>query len=64
MSGVPMFAWMFGDPAEVADRRRFLEDRIAEAEAKARDIERKRKARRIRALVKLAKAGKLRGQKR
>ena len=64
MSGVPTFSWMWGDPAECADRRRFLEDRIAEAEREMAERERKRKARRIRALVKLAKAGKLKGQQR
>lgn len=64
MSGVPMFAWMFGDPAECADRRRGLEERVAEAERELRERETRRKARKIRQLVKLAKAGKLKGQKR
>lgn len=59
-----MFSWLWGDPAECADRRRSMEDRVAEAEREMAERERKRKARRIRALVKLAKAGKLKGQKR
>jgi hypothetical protein len=58
MSGVPMFRWMFGDPAECVDRRRGLEERVAEAEREAREIDRRRKARRIRKLVKAAMARK------
>lgn len=64
MSRVPLFRWMFGDPAECVDRRRFIEDRVAEAERDVREIERRRKARRIKKLVKQARAGLLKGQKR
>ena len=64
MSGLPMFAWMFRDPADVVDQRRGMEDRIATMEQEQREFDRRRKARRIRAQVKLAKAGKLKGQKR
>lgn len=63
MSGVPMFSWMWGDPADCADRRRFLEERVAEAERDHAEIERRRKARRIRKLVKMAKARQLKGQR-
>ena len=58
MSALP-FAWMYGDPAEVVDRLREL--RQLDEETRAR--ERKRKARRIRKLVKAAMARQLKGQR-
>ena len=61
---IPMFSWLFGDPAKCVDRRRDLEARVIEAEQRQAERKRLRKARRIKQLVALAKAGKLRGQKR
>mgnify|MGYP007071648054 CR=1 FL=1 len=58
MSALP-FSWMYGDPAEVVDRLRDLRQRDAEF----RERERKRKARRIRQLTRMAKARQLKGQR-
>ena len=63
MTGVP-FSWMWGDPAECCDRLRSLHERMARAEKDQAEIDRRRKARRIRKLVKLAKARQLKGQAR
>lgn len=52
------FAWMYRDPAEVVDR--LNEFRALDRELQER--ERKRKARRIRQLVKKAKSRQLKGQ--
>lgn len=60
MSG-PLLAWMYRDPALITDDLRALRERLAKAEAEMRERDRRRKARRIRKLVKLAKAGKLKG---
>jgi len=57
----PPFSWMWKDPAEIGDRLIGLRDRLAKAEAEIKERDRKRKARRIRKLTKLAKAGKLKG---
>lgn len=54
-----MFSWQYGDPAEVVDRLRELR----QVDSEFRERERKRKARRIRALVKKAKARQLKGQR-
>jgi hypothetical protein len=53
------FSWMYQDPAIVVDRMRELLDRDKEFNER----ERKRKARRIRKLVKMAKARQLKGQR-
>lgn len=61
MSSVP-FSWMWGDPAEILDRLRPMKARMAVAEKEMKERERRIKARRIRKLVKLAKARMLKGQ--
>lgn len=53
------FSWMYGDPADVVDRLRDL--RALDKEFRER--ERRHKARRIRRLVRDAKARKLKGQR-
>lgn len=60
MTGVP-FGWMYQDPALIIDRLRDMRTRMAAEELRLKEQERRRKARRIRTLVKLAKAGKLKG---
>ena len=61
MAALP-FSWMWGDPAEVIDRLRPMRVRMdaAEKEMKERDL--RNKKRRIRKLVKQAKARILKGQ--
>jgi hypothetical protein len=54
------FSWMYGDPAEVVER---LQTEIAPQLKRAEDLELRNKRRRIRRLVKLAKARKLKGQR-
>lgn len=61
MASVP-FSWMYRDPAEVLDRLRPLQQRMADAEKQMRERERRIKRRRIKKLVKLAKARMLKGQ--
>lgn len=61
MSGVP-FSWMYQDPALIADRLISQTQRLAKAEAIEKERHRIRQARKWRKLVKLAKAGKLKGQ--
>lgn len=61
MSAAP-FSWMWKDPAEVMDRLRPMKERMAAAEKEIKERDRIRKARRIRKLVKAAKARELRGQ--
>ena len=63
MASVP-FSWMWGDPAENIDRLRAMQGRMAVAEKVEKERLRIKKSRRIRKLVKLAIAGKLRGQSR
>jgi hypothetical protein len=60
VTGVP-FSWMWGDPALVVDRKRALDARMAAAEKEIRERHRIRQARKWRKLVRLAKAGKLKG---
>lgn len=60
MSGVP-FSWMYKDPALIADRLLDQTARLAKAEAIEKERHRIRQARKWRKLVKLAKAGKLKG---
>ena len=61
MSGLP-FSWMWGDPANVIDRLRPMQDRMAVAEKEIKARELRNKKRRIRKLVKLAKGRMLKGQ--
>lgn len=56
------FSWMWRDPAEVYDRLHAMKDRMAVAAKEMQERERRIKARRIRKLVKLAKARMLKGQ--
>lgn len=60
MTGVP-FGWMYQDPALIIDRLRSLRVRMEAEERRLREQDRRRKARRIRMLTKLAKAGELKG---
>ncbi len=60
MSKVP-FSWMYGDPAESLDRIREIRKDIERTEKLIKERTRIKKSRRIRKLVKLAKAGKLKG---
>lgn len=53
------FSWMYRDPAEVCEHM----ERIRHLEREFKERERKRKAKRIRKLVKLAKARLLKGQR-
>jgi len=59
----PPFTWMWSDPAEHMDRLRALKERLAKEEVEFKERERRRKARRIRKLVKAAKNRELKGQK-
>jgi hypothetical protein len=61
MNAVP-FSWMWGDPAEVLDRLRLMKARMAVAETEMKERDLRNKKRRIRKLVKLAKARMLKGQ--
>lgn len=54
------FSWMYRDPAEVAER---MEEQITPQLKQAAELELRNKRRRIRKLVKLAKARKLKGQR-
>lgn len=60
MTGVP-FAWMYQDPALIVDRLRALRVRVDAEEKRLKEQDRRRKARKIRKLTKLAIAGKLKG---
>lgn len=60
MSWLP-FSWMWRDPAETIDAMRKFRADMAAEEKRLKEQERKRKARRIRKLTKLAMAGKLKG---
>lgn len=53
------FAWMYGDPAMVAER---MQDEIAPLIKRGEELELRNKRRRIRRLVKQAKARQLKGQ--
>ncbi|MRR37875.1 hypothetical protein EG829_25150 [bacterium] len=61
MSSLP-FSWMWKDPAETVDRIRTMRADMEREEKRLNEQETRRKARRIRKLTKLAKAGKLKGQ--
>lgn len=60
---MPPFSFMWGDPAECVDQIRTMRQRMAEAEKEIKARELIRKRRRIRKLVKQAKARQLKGQK-
>lgn len=60
MASVP-FSWMYQDPALITDQLIGMRERMAKAEAEIKERDRIRKARRIRKLTKLAKAGMLKG---
>lgn len=62
MFGAP-FSWMWRDPAHCVDAIRSMNDRMAKAEKEIKERDRIRKARRIRKLVKAAKARLLKGKK-
>lgn len=55
------FSWMWKDPALTIDQIRNLRARMDAEEKRLKDVERKRKARRIRQLTRLAMAGALKG---
>lgn len=54
------FSWMYRDPAEVAER---MQEEIAPLLRRGEELELRNKRRRIRRLVKLAKARQLKGQR-
>lgn len=54
------FSWMYRDPAEVAER---MEEEIAPLLKRGEELELRNKRRRIRRLVKQAKARLLKGQR-
>lgn len=60
---MPPFSFMWSDPAECVDQIRDMKHRMAEAEKEIKARELIRKRRRIRKLVKQAKARQLKGQK-
>ena len=61
MSSLP-FSWMWGDPSEVIDRLRPMQLRMATAEKEMKERDLRNKRRRIKKLVKQAKARLLKGQ--
>ncbi len=63
MSSAVPFSWAWADPALIVDRIRGMRARMAEEEKRLKEVERRRKARRIRKLTRLAMAGKLKGGK-
>lgn len=60
MSSVP-FSWMYRDPALITDRLIDMRARMADEEQRLKEQLRRKKARHIRKLTRLAKAGKLKG---
>lgn len=60
MAALP--AWMYRDPSEISERMSHLRDRMAKAEQDFEERQLRNKRRRIRKLVKLAKARSLKGQ--
>lgn len=55
------FSWMYQDPALITDRLRGMRARMAAEDQRLKEQERRRKARRIRKLTKLAVAGAFKG---
>lgn len=60
MASVP-FSWMWRDPAQTIDQLRQMRSRMEAEEKRLKEVERRRKARRIRKLVRAAMAGQLKG---
>lgn len=58
MASVP-FSWMWKDPALIAGQLIGMRERMAVEEKRLNEQDRRRKARKIRKLVRLAKAGAL-----
>ena len=56
MASVP-FSWMWKDPALIADQLIGMRERMASEEKRLREQDRRRKARKIRKLTRLAMAG-------
>lgn len=56
---LPPFSWMYGDPAVVVER---IEEEVTPLIRRGEELELRNKRRRIRKLVKLAKARQLKGQ--
>ncbi|MDD2742338.1 MAG: hypothetical protein PHV02_08695 [Rhodocyclaceae bacterium] len=59
---VELLSWMYGDPALFLDRKRAMDARVADLGKIEKERHRIRQARKWRKLVKLAQAGKLKGQ--
>ena len=57
------FSWLWGDPAENLDRLRVVRARLEKEDKAFREREIRRNQRRIRKLVKEAKARQLKGQR-
>jgi len=57
------FSWMYRDPAEVVDEIRDLRKRMEEFERKQKEVDLRRRRRKIRKLLKQAKARELKGQR-
>lgn len=60
MASVP-FSWMWKDPALITDQLIGMHERMAVEENRFKEQARRRKARKIRQLTKLAKTGELKG---
>ena len=56
MAAVP-FSWMYKDPALITDQLICMHERMAAEELRLKEQARRNKARKIRRLTKLAKAG-------
>lgn len=56
MAAVP-FSWMWKDPALIADQLIGMRERMAAEEKRLKERDRRRKARKIRKLTRLAMAG-------
>lgn len=56
MAALP-FSWMWKDPALITDQIIGMRERMAAEEKRLKEQDRRRKARKVRQLTKLAKAG-------
>jgi hypothetical protein len=56
MASVP-FSWMWKDPALITDQLIGMRERMAAEEKRIKEQDRRRKARKIRQLTRMAKAG-------
>lgn len=59
---LPEYNWLWGDPAEILDRKRAMQARADEAERTKKERLRLKKSRRIKQLLKKAKNRQLKGQ--